>query len=533
MKALKWKQTLKRTLASQLFLISVLSVLVALILGMVSTLFLNLRTNQRGIDKHIMEVAQMLAEIDSVGQLCQQGIPVESDLLRAVGEQMEDLDVVLVTDTTGKVLAASAGWEGDTVEIPAMEGSQGVIQQGEMEQGLERCAYAPIFLDGTLVGYAMTGVQRDLMHEMVGSTVLQYVIIGLVALAIGSLLARWMAGIIKQELHGYEPNDFVQLMQRRTEVWDALEEGVLAIDASSRIVYLNAAAAQMLHLSPDKSVVGAPLRKVYPASTLNRILKTGKSEYNVPLLSISDANLLSDRVPLRRDGKVVGAVAIFRNRTELIRMAQDLSGVRHIMEALRANNHEFMNKLHVILGLLQLEEYQQAADYVLELTQSKSQSAAGISRRIAEPSVAALLIGKLSRAEELKVKLRLDTKSHLPQGNHCLSPDQLVMVLGNLIENALDSFRHVAVHALREVEVCIKEDETGLLICVEDTGSGMNETVRQRMFETGFSTKGKGRGTGLGLVKRVVDTHEGSIRVDSAPGRGTTVTIHIPPQQAD
>ena len=273
MKALKWKQTLKRTLASQLFLISVLSVLVALILGMVSTLFLNLRTNQRGIDKHIMEVAQMLAEIDSVGQLCQQGIPVESDLLRAVGEQMEDLDVVLVTDTTGKVLAASAGWEGDTVEIPAMEGSQGVIQQGEMEQGLERCAYAPIFLAGTLVGYAMTGVQRDLMHEMVGSTVLQYVIIGLVALAIGSLLARWMAGIIKQELHGYEPNDFVQLMQRRTEVWDALEEGVLAIDASSRIVYLNAAAAQMLHLSPDKSVVGAPLRKVYPASTLNRKIR--------------------------------------------------------------------------------------------------------------------------------------------------------------------------------------------------------------------------------------------------------------------
>ena len=73
--------------------------------------------------------------------------------------------------------------------------------------------------------------------------------------------------------------------------------------------------------------------------------------------------------------------------------------------------------------------------------------------------------------------------------------------MGNLIENAFDSFKNVADGAVREVEVCIQEEAQGLLICVEDTGCGIPPKVQQRMFEQGFSTKGQGRGTGLALVQ--------------------------------
>ena len=101
--------------------------------------------------------------------------------------------------------------------------------------------------------------------------------------------------------------------------------------------------------------------------------QTGKSEYNISLESIKHVSVISDRMPLWRDGKVEGVIAIFRNRTEVtLRLAQDLTGVQHIVGALRAYTHEFTNKLHVILGLLQLGEYKQAEDYVLHLTQTRA-----------------------------------------------------------------------------------------------------------------------------------------------------------------
>ena len=85
-------------------------------------------------------------------------------------------------------------------------------------------------------------------------------------------------------------------------------------------------------------------------------MRTRKAEYNISLKSITHVSVISDRLPLLNEGKVEGAIAIFRNRTEVTKLAQDLTGVQHIVEALRANTHEFTNKLHVILGLLQLGE---------------------------------------------------------------------------------------------------------------------------------------------------------------------------------
>ena len=181
----------------------------------------------------------------------------------------------------------------------------------------------------------------------------------------------------------------------------------MAIDEHSMITYMNRAAADILKIKV-KDAIGQPLQTVYPRSTMARVLQTGKSEYNIGLESIKHVSVISDRMPLWRDGKVEGVIAIFRNRTEVTRLAQDLTGVQHIVGALRAYTHEFTNKLHVILGLLQLGEYKQAEDYVLHLTQTRAHSIGYISERIREPSVAALLIGKAYRAAELGIRFVLD-----------------------------------------------------------------------------------------------------------------------------
>lgn len=532
----KWISRVRRTLRAQLYTLSVLGIVIALLLALGSSLWLNLRNTHSMMDQHMKEIAGTLAKMQQVQQMIEDSERAQElqGLLQIIAEQMADLDLVAVVDTTGNLVAmGSVKNTAKEITIPAMNGTEEdvFLKEGKSEEGMERCAYAKVYSEeGTLLGFVVAGVYMRAIYKMVTWTVLQYLLIALVALSIGAVLAHRMAKYIKSELQGYEPDAFRELLAQRTEIWDALEEGVMAIDKQENIIYLNAAARDMLHLSTPQPV-GKSLHAVYPASTLDRVLRSGQAEYNIPLKSLADAKVLADRMPIVRDGKTIGAVAIFRNRTEMTKMAEDLTGVRHIVEALRANTHEFMNKLHVILGLLQLEEYKEAERYVLELTKVRAQSMGGITERIQEPAVAALLIGKLSRAQEQQVIFKLDPSSHFPHGSRCLPEDAMISVLGNLIENAFDSFRHVATGALREVEVYIMEESSkGLLICVEDTGSGITPAVEQRMFERGFSTKGKDRGTGLVLVNEIVQAYGGVLRVESTPGLGTTFTINIPIQ---
>ena len=154
-------------------------------------------------------------------------------------------------------------------------------------------------------------------------------------------------------LLGYEPAAFARRFLQREDILEALEEGVLAVDKSAGIIFLNDAAAQMLSLD-RQSVLGRPLREVYSCPTMERVLRTGQAEYNVPLTPSQEIRVLSDWLPLSEGGAPAGAVGIFRNRTEVTRLTNDLTGVHHLVEAMRAYTHEFTNKLHVILGLLEL-----------------------------------------------------------------------------------------------------------------------------------------------------------------------------------
>ena len=212
--------------------------------------------------------------------------------------------------------------------------------------------------------------------------------------------------------------------------------------------------------------------------------------------------------------------------------------MQHIVGALRAYTHEFTNKLHVILGLLQLGEDKQAEEYVLHLTQTRAHSIGYISERIREPSVAALLIGKVYRAAELGIRFVLDPASELHGEGRYLPASSLITILGNLIENAFDALRNAPETAQKEVTVSIREGEHGMLISVDDSGAKVFISVKDqgigipaksldRIFERGFSTKGEGRGTGLSLVKETVDAFHGTIRVESEPGIGSSFIITV------
>jgi signal transduction histidine kinase len=104
-------------------------------------------------------------------------------------------------------------------------------------------------------------------------------------------------------------------------------------------------------------------------------------------------------------------------------------------------------------------------------------------------------------------------------------PEELNQVWTNLIHNALQAMDYKGT-----LEVIANLAGNNILVTVKDTGKGIPESIRERVFEAFFTTKPVGQGSGLGLdiVKKIVDKHAGKIYFESEVGRGTTFFVELP-----
>ena len=106
-------------------------------------------------------------------------------------------------------------------------------------------------------------------------------------------------------------------------------------------------------------------------------------------------------------------------------------------------------------------------------------------------------------------------------------PDELNQVWTNLVNNALHAMDYKGT-----LTIAVKRptDSQELMVAVSDTGHGMSEEVKAKIFAPFYTTKRAGEGSGLGLdiVKKIIDKHQGRIEVESEVGRGTTFSIFLP-----
>jgi len=212
-------------------------------------------------------------------------------------------------------------------------------------------------------------------------------------------------------------------------------------------------------------------------------------------------------------------VITLRDRTEMEGLIRQLDSATGLAKALRVQEHEFANRLHVIVGLLDLQEFAEARSYVAGVTSSGQVGVAeDLRSRLSPPMIAALLVAKQSIAAERDVNLSISAKStmDMPAGT---AAQNVMTILGNLIDNALDAVADQA--APRKVVVTIT-DSNGLTILVHDNGPGINKLHAQDIFTDGFTTKtaqgDRHRGIGLALVRRLVTRAGGTITVNHGPG---------------
>ena len=511
-------------------------VLATVCLGMATSLVFSLEMEYENLDRNLKNSALILAQSPSVAELLtgESDSEAQRSYLDRATSRVQDIDAIVVADAEGIIRYSPGGahtgqpypdWE----NLAVFQGDAVQVDTGAGISGVEHRAVAAVLdEDGNFLGFVSVGIGVRSMRMTVINTVICFVALAGISVAVGLILSRHLTRSIKGSLMGYEPDVFQRLFQQREGMLDALDEGVLAIDRDSRILYLNRSGLRMLRQKDRASVLGRRVEEIYPESQLSRVLSTHRSEYNIPLRNLPGPRAaLTDRIPIWENGKVVGAMAIFRDRSEATALAEELTGARHLVEAMRAYTHDFMNRLHIILGYIQLGRPEEAEEYILEITNVHRQSVSRVMHQIQDGAVAALLVGKTSRAAELGIHMSLDPESCLSGDGRFVPSGVLVTILGNLIENATDSLNRVN-WKTREISVSIREEPECLLLCVEDTGPGIAPDLLPFIFQPNVSTKGQGHGIGLARIQELVHLYQGEIRVESEPRSGTVffLTFH-------
>ena len=212
-------------------------------------------------------------------------------------------------------------------------------------------------------------------------------------------------------------------------------------------------------------------------------------------------------------------------KREFLAFTEDFEGTKFLVDSMRANNHDFTNKLHVILGLIQIGQYEKAVSYIENISIIQRETISRVMNSIENPSLAALVVGKIARASECNVKFTIKEGTSYKNDDITVPSEALVTITGNLIDNALDAMNMDSSNTEKELQFGAYTKDGELLITVKDTGPGIPKENLEKIFENGFSTKGTGRGIGLYHTKQLIESLGGKITVESQAGRGSCFMV--------
>jgi two-component system, CitB family, sensor kinase len=374
------------------------------------------------------------------------------------------------------------------------------------------------------IGVVSTGFLVQSVRVTVRTILLKLTAIALIALLVGLAGAYLLSGHVKKQIFNLEPHEIAFRVQEQCAILEAIREGIIAVNGDGNIVSCNREAKLMLGMEGIE-LIGQAMSAVLPTTRLTEVLRDGVAQYDQPML-VGNTLVIASRVPVILSGRVIGAVSTFRDKMELDQVDRRLADIGRYVDTLRSQRHEFMNKLHLISGLIQMADYDCARSVIDQVNEQYQEAVDFYLARIRDTAIVGILVGKTHRAGELGIGLTVAAHSLIPE--RCPHREVVVAVLGNAIENAFDAIRSAP--ARKEppvVSVLLQVEADRLLIQVRDNGPGVDPGIREHLFEDGVTTKGEGHGLGLALISRLVTNCGGSVSCESS-GEGTLVSVSLP-----
>nr|WP_309098897.1 sensor histidine kinase [Fredinandcohnia onubensis] len=384
---------------------------------------------------------------------------------------------------------------------------------------------APIIdKDGDIIGIVSVGFMQEDVRAVISDRLIKYSMIAFFVLILGIGGGILLAKNIRKDILGLEPHEIASLYRERNAILYSIKEGIIAVDEYGKITLMNNTAKNILGIAYDS--INQPIENVIPNTEMYRVLQSGMLETDREMI-LKDRVVIVNRTPIIEKARIVGVVASFRDKTEITKMVNTLSEVRKYSEDLRAQTHEFTNKLYALSGLLQLGEYQEAIDFIQKESSNQQFQSRILFEQIHDHKVQAILLGKIGKASEHKIIFTIDPNSFLKPLPKHVDLSKLITILGNIIDNAFEEV--MKTNGKKEVSFFTTDIGNEIVFEVADSGSGINFEKKTDIFSKGFSTKsGENRGFGLPSVKQAVTELNGTIEINNVKGGGAVFSIFIP-----
>jgi two-component system CitB family sensor kinase len=378
---------------------------------------------------------------------------------------------------------------------------------------------------GQIIGIVSVGYMLD----NVSSIILRYQTSIVVAMLIGIILsilaALRISRYFKKAIFGLEPEQIAQLFQEYNATLESVREGIIAVNPAGIIITFNPAAVRLFGLTEGESLKGKHLNDIFPNSTMLDLLVTRQSQFDREIYR-NNSILIGNRIPIFDGEKPVGVVSSFRLKDELDLVSQRLTQSEQYSQTLRSQTHEYANKLNTIAGLIELGANKQALELISSETQAQQALIHLLVNAVQDPVLSGCIIGKFNRAREMGLNLILDEESTIGVLPQHIKSEQIITVLGNLLDNAYEASVKTKATSILLSMTDIGKD---IIIEVEDRGPGIDDKVEQQVFNKGYSSKQEGgHGWGLYLAKQIVSLLAGHIQISRPEKGGTRVTVYLP-----
>lgn len=430
---------------------------------------------------------------------------------------------IIVMDMTGKQY--SYPYESGLGKPYKNGGESRVLDQGETylladsNQLISAIrAFVPITHDGKQLGAVLVGLLTDQVkvESEIHQRSLELALV--VSVCIGIIVAYFLSMNIKKSIFGLEPKEIGLLLSERDLIFQSMDKGIIAVDTKGKLLLSNDKARTLLGLptEADNQVLSA-----YASGLSSRLMQALEKRTGCEneTFAIHGANTVVINVCLMHDSKheVTGVVASIEDLIQARAFAEEITDYRALVDTLRAQNHEFMNKLHTVSGLLQLGHLDEAIDFVDQISQGSSQLDHLLTEHIRDHKLAGLLLSKYNQFSEKRVQLEITDESHLVELPDKLNSEELCSIVGNLLDNSFDSIIESDV-AERKISFFINDLSDMLEIEIYNTGPEIDEMTGDAIFNKGYTTKKDGQGIGLYLVKSIVSSIGGTIEWQNDEG---------------
>lgn len=488
------------------------------------------RSNQTQQEElRALGIAQATAAIPEIPILLVNGDPTHQ--LAQIGENIRNAtnaSYVVIANKKGIRFSHPnpklIGQKLDGVQYALQGKSYTTIDKGTL--GVSVNGKTPVYdAQHKIVGMVSAGILESKLSDATAYLFRRFLLYGLGLLLVGLLISELLVRLVRGRVLNEELEAITTQFQEREAMLHSIREGVITLNRENVITLINDEAIRLL--STNSKIVGKKITEVFPTGRISDLLSGKIAEGDDLQVLTEEHSIIVSRRQVLDGFQPIGFVVTLRDRTEHIGLLRELESVNNLTDALRSQQHEFANRIHTVNGLLELERYKEAQDYLGEIAHIPTNLAENLSFKLGNSLITALLIAKVSISRERAVKITIHPETSLEDLS--IDPNALVTVVGNLIDNAIDA---ASGSPKATVDITFKKlDSRTKTIVVQDSGPGLPETNPAIVFEDGYSTKlthgSTHRGLGLAIVQRLVKQAVGSITAQNSSGAIFTVTLPL------